>query len=92
MYKLGVAAEEAKRTLSSSTTASIDIDSLHEGQSFQQKIGRQGKRRQYWIIINNLIFRAKFESLCSHVLSQCIQVTKDVLSGEKLIANQVRNQ
>ncbi|XP_065842402.1 heat shock 70 kDa protein 14-like isoform X2 [Oscarella lobularis] len=72
MYKLGVAAEEAKRTLSSSTTASIDIDSLHEGQSFQQKIGR-----------------AKFESLCSHVLSQCIQVTKDVLSGEKLIANQV---
>lgn len=38
--RLRTACERAKRTLSSSTEASIEIDSLHEGIDFYTKISR----------------------------------------------------
>lgn len=40
LRRLRTACERAKRTLSSSTTASIEIDSLHEGIDFNTQISR----------------------------------------------------
>jgi len=40
LRRLRTAAERAKRTLSSSTEASIEIDSLHDGIDFYTKISR----------------------------------------------------
>ena len=40
MYKLKAAAESAKHTLSTNQTASIHVESLHEGMDFQYTLSR----------------------------------------------------
>jgi len=40
MYKLKAAAESAKHTLSTNQTASIQVESLHEGMDFQYTLSR----------------------------------------------------
>ena len=49
LRRLRTAAERAKRTLSSSSEATLEIDALHEGIDFYTKISRLVLRNFVWI-------------------------------------------
>ena len=74
MRKLKTACERAKRTLSSTTTAQIEIDSLADGQDFYI----------------TTITRAKFENLCGPVFRDTLSTVEKVLRDAKLSKSQCR--
>ena len=72
MRRLRSACERAKRTLSSSTSANIEIDSLYEGIDYSANITR-----------------AKFESICSHIFTKCLEPVEKVLRDSGLSKSQI---
>ena len=72
MRRLEQACERAKRTLSSSTTAMVEIDSLFEE-----------------LIINSNITRAKFESICNHIFTKCLEPVEKVLRDSSLSKSEI---
>ena len=72
MRRLRSACERAKRTLSSSTSANVEIDSLYEGIDYSANITR-----------------AKFESICSHIFTKCLEPVEKVLRDSGLSKSQI---
>nr|CAH7764888.1 unnamed protein product [Callosobruchus chinensis] len=72
LRRLRTACERAKRTLSSSTEASIEIDALHDGE-FIPRIDFYSK-----------ITRARFEELCMDLFRGTLQPVEKALNDAKL--------
>ncbi|CAH1967549.1 unnamed protein product [Acanthoscelides obtectus] len=73
LRRLRTACERAKRTLSSSTEASIEIDALHDGK-FMRQSGYAFKT----------ITRARFEELCMDLFRGTLQPVEKALNDAKL--------
>ncbi len=65
--RLKTACEKLKRTLSSVTNATLELDSLYEGIDF-----------------NSSLTRARFENMCSHYFSNCLETVNKVLVDAKM--------
>lgn len=72
LRRLKTACELAKRTLSSSASATIEVDSLHEGIDFNMNISR-----------------ARFEEICSSLISRCIAPVDRALKDAKLSKDKI---
>jgi len=70
--RLRTACERAKRGLSSSTTASVELESLHEGVDFFSQVSR-----------------ARFESLCMNLFTNCLTPVSKVLEDAGVSKGQV---
>jgi heat shock 70kDa protein 1/2/6/8 len=90
--RLRTACERAKRTLSYSTQASIEIDLLHEETDFHTKITRVSPLNPPLPLISfYLLFclQAQFEELCIDLFSGCLEPVKKVLLDAKLSKDQI---
>lgn len=72
LRRLRTACERAKRGLSSSATASVELESLHEGHDFFSQISR-----------------ARFESLCMGLFTNCLEPVTKVLQDAGFSKSQV---
>ena len=72
MRRLKTACELAKRTLSSSASATIEVESLHEGTDF---------------LLN--MSRARFEEICSGLISRCMAPVDRALKDAKLSKDKI---
>jgi len=70
--RLRTACERAKRGLSSSSTASVELESLHEGIDFFSQVSR-----------------ARFESLCMNLFTNCLNPVSKVLQDAGVSKGQV---
>ncbi|CAO2609089.1 Heat shock 70 kDa protein 1-like [Lemmus lemmus] len=77
--RLRTACERAKRTLSSSTQANLEIDSLFEGIDFYTSITRMS------------ITRARFEELCSDLFGRILEPVEKALRDAKLDKAQIHD-